>query len=78
MTPDVIRLADFGHPGGIIQWLAERGYDAESFGTDGFGKPDRTGVVFSRDLEDGGHENHVALIGQALRWDGQQVVVEDA
>jgi len=73
---DRIRIADFGHPGGIITWLGERGFEAASFGTDGFG--DHQGILFSRAIADGAVENHIVLVHQALVWDGENVVVEDA
>lgn len=72
---DRLRIADHGHPGGIIEWCRSHGYEAAAFGTDGFGA--RQGIILSRDLADGSHENLAATLDQVLVWDGENIVVED-
>jgi hypothetical protein len=73
---DRIRIGDSAHTGVPIKWLNERGYDAESFGCDGFGRSDRQGIMFSRDLDDTvAHPPMFALIGAELVWDGDIVTI---
>jgi hypothetical protein len=73
---DRIRIGDSATPSVPINWLTERGYDAASFGTDGFGA--HQGIVFSRSFADGRQANEMAFVGDTLVWDGEVVVIERA
>jgi hypothetical protein len=76
-TPDRIRIGDSATTSVPIAWLNAHGYDAESYGCDGFGKPGRQGVVFSEDLDNPVvYPPRFALIGDVLEWNAEFEVLE--
>lgn len=63
-------LGSTGHTAEPITWLQERGYNVTFMGSDGFAP---AGLLFSRT----GQPPLLAVVGQYLVWDGQDVTVSD-